>query len=43
MLWITESGDEARLELKAHAPEVRARIHLGIDDADYVSALKMLQ
>jgi hypothetical protein len=42
-LWITEPGDEARARLKQHAPAIRARIHQGIDDADYVTALKVLQ
>ncbi|RKF27329.1 MarR family winged helix-turn-helix transcriptional regulator [Micromonospora globbae] len=41
-LWITEAGEEARVRLKAHAPAIRARIHEGIDDADYVAALKVL-
>ncbi|MFF9757818.1 hypothetical protein ACF1FC_34635, partial [Streptomyces sp. NPDC014344] len=42
-LWITESGEEARVGLKQHAPAIRARIHQGIDDADYVTTLKVLQ
>ncbi|MFJ9848141.1 MarR family transcriptional regulator [Streptomyces sp. NPDC101150] len=42
-LWITESGDEARAGLKRHAPAIRERIHQGIDDADYVTTLKVLQ
>jgi hypothetical protein len=42
-LWITESGDEARAGLKEHAPAIRARIHQGIDDADYVTTVKVLQ
>ncbi|MCT2589774.1 MarR family transcriptional regulator [Streptomyces sp. N2-109] len=42
-LWITEAGDEARAALKNHAPAIRDRIHQGIDDADYVTALKVLQ
>ncbi|MFI1332161.1 MarR family winged helix-turn-helix transcriptional regulator [Streptomyces sp. NPDC020845] len=42
-LWITESGDEARAGLKQHAPAIRDRIHHGIDDADYVATLKVLQ
>ncbi|MEU6389556.1 MarR family winged helix-turn-helix transcriptional regulator [Streptomyces sp. NPDC046939] len=42
-LWITEAGDEARAGLKKHAPDIRARIHEGIDDADYVTALKVLR
>jgi len=41
-LWITEAGEEARLRLKQHAPAIRARIHEGIDDADYVTTLKVL-
>ncbi|MFI6265596.1 MarR family transcriptional regulator [Micromonospora sp. NPDC051006] len=42
-LWITEAGDEARVDLKKQAPGIRDRIHHGIDDADYVTALKVLQ
>ncbi|WP_214413279.1 MarR family winged helix-turn-helix transcriptional regulator [Sphaerisporangium fuscum] len=42
-LWITESGEEARVRLKQHAPAIRARIHEGIDDADYVTTVKVLQ
>ncbi|MFI6925875.1 MarR family transcriptional regulator [Nonomuraea spiralis] len=42
-LWITERGDEARASLKQHAPAIRARIHQGIDEADYVTTLKVLQ
>ncbi|MCT4352314.1 MarR family winged helix-turn-helix transcriptional regulator [Streptomyces sp. Je 1-79] len=42
-LWITESGDEARVTMKGHAPAILARIHEGIDDADYVIALKVLR
>lgn len=41
--WITEAGEQARVELKRHAPAIRARIHEGIDDADYVTALKVLR
>jgi hypothetical protein len=40
--WITEAGEAARLEMKKAAPAIRARIHEGIDDADYVAALKVL-
>jgi hypothetical protein len=39
---ITEAGEAARLEMKKAAPAIRARIHEGIDDADYVAALKVL-
>ncbi|MER8195207.1 MarR family winged helix-turn-helix transcriptional regulator [Streptomyces microflavus] len=42
-LWITEAGEEARVGLKRHAPAIRERIHRGIDDADYVTALRVLQ
>ncbi|MFD0266389.1 MarR family transcriptional regulator [Streptomyces sp. NPDC127106] len=42
-LWITEAGEEARTRIKEHAPAIRARIHEGIDDADYVTALKILR
>ncbi|WP_199440611.1 MarR family winged helix-turn-helix transcriptional regulator [Umezawaea beigongshangensis] len=41
-LWITEAGDEARAGLKKHAPVIRDRIHEGIDDTDYVTALRVL-
>ncbi|MBQ1037332.1 MarR family winged helix-turn-helix transcriptional regulator [Micromonospora sp. C81] len=42
-LWITEAGEAARVDLKQHAPAIRARIHQGVDDADYVTALKVLR
>ncbi|GAB2965740.1 hypothetical protein GCM10027280_63080 [Micromonospora polyrhachis] len=42
-LWITEAGEHARVDLKSHAPTIRARIHEGIDDADYVTTLKVLR
>ncbi|GAA2410524.1 hypothetical protein GCM10010191_19270 [Actinomadura vinacea] len=42
-LWITAAGEQARADLKRHAPAIRDRIHQGIDDADYVTALKVLQ
>ncbi|WP_331734932.1 MarR family transcriptional regulator (plasmid) [Streptomyces sp. NBC_01166] len=42
-LWITAAGDEARANLKQHAPAIRDRIHQGINDADYVTALKVLR
>ncbi|MER7729617.1 MarR family transcriptional regulator [Streptomyces erythrochromogenes] len=42
-LWITTAGEEARTRLKQHAPAIRDRIHEGIDDADYVTALKVLR
>ncbi len=42
-LWITEAGEEARVRLKEHTPAIRARIHEGIDDVDYVTTLKVLR
>ena len=39
---ITEAGEAARREIATLAPGIRARIHEGIDDADYVTALKVL-
>ncbi|MEU6864517.1 MarR family winged helix-turn-helix transcriptional regulator [Streptomyces sp. NPDC046876] len=42
-LWITEEGEAARAGLKQHAPAIRERIHEGIDDADYVTTLKVLR
>ncbi|MFC7535178.1 MarR family transcriptional regulator [Actinoplanes sp. GCM10030250] len=42
-LWITEAGEAARVELKSIAPKIRGEIHAGISDADYVTALKVLQ
>ncbi|MEU4564596.1 MarR family winged helix-turn-helix transcriptional regulator [Actinoplanes sp. NPDC023936] len=41
-LWITDAGEDARVRLKQHAPAIRARIHENIDDADYVTTLKVL-
>ncbi|MFE6834857.1 MarR family winged helix-turn-helix transcriptional regulator [Streptomyces sp. NPDC057705] len=42
-LWITETGDAARADLKAQAPAWRARIHEGIEDADYITTLNVLR
>lgn len=42
-LWITEAGDEARDGLRRQAPAIRELIHDGVDDADYVVALKVLR
>ena len=41
-LHITPAGEDARAGLNQHVPALRARIHEGIDDADYVTALKVL-
>ncbi|MFG2642143.1 MarR family transcriptional regulator [Streptomyces sp. NPDC048370] len=42
-LWITGEGDEARVTMRGHAPAILARIHEGIDEADYVTTLKVLR
>lgn len=42
-LWLTEEGEEARGRLARNAPAIRAALHEGIDDADYVTALKVLR
>ncbi|NUU22352.1 MAG: winged helix-turn-helix transcriptional regulator [Streptomycetaceae bacterium] len=42
-LRITADGEAARARVKANAPAVRAVIHDGIDDAEYVAALKVLR
>ncbi|BCJ39641.1 hypothetical protein GCM10010168_79040 [Actinoplanes ianthinogenes] len=41
--WLTEEGEAARVRFQGHAPEIRARIHDGVDDADYLVALKVLR
>jgi hypothetical protein len=40
---ITGAGEAARLDMKTAGPAIRARIHEGIPDADYVIALKVLR
>ncbi|MFF6781323.1 MarR family transcriptional regulator [Streptomyces sp. NPDC012510] len=42
-LWLTEEGERARVALARNAPEIRAALHEGIDDADYVTTVKVLQ
>ncbi|MEU3913391.1 MarR family winged helix-turn-helix transcriptional regulator [Streptomyces sp. NPDC029721] len=42
-LWLTEAGEEARLSLRRNGPAIRAALHEGIDDADYVTTLKVLR
>ncbi|MEU3692156.1 MarR family winged helix-turn-helix transcriptional regulator [Streptomyces narbonensis] len=42
-LWLTEEGEQARVDLARNAPAIRAALHEGIDDADYVVALKVLR
>ncbi|MFJ8437071.1 MarR family transcriptional regulator [Kitasatospora sp. NPDC094019] len=42
-LWLTEEGERARVDLARNAPAIRAALHADIDDADYVTALKVLR
>ncbi|WP_217254418.1 MarR family winged helix-turn-helix transcriptional regulator [Streptomyces sp. AC602_WCS936] len=42
-LWLTEKGEQARVDLKRSTPAIRAALHDGIDDADYVTTVKVLQ
>ncbi|MDR3082174.1 MAG: MarR family transcriptional regulator, partial [Streptomyces sp.] len=42
-LWITERGEETRASFRQHVPAIRDGIHRGIDDADYVTTLRVLQ
>ncbi|KDN80749.1 MarR family winged helix-turn-helix transcriptional regulator [Kitasatospora cheerisanensis] len=42
-LWLTDQGEQARVDFKQHAPAIRAAIHQGISDADYVTTLKVLR
>ena len=42
-LRITEAGENARIRLSRHAPAIRSLIHKGIDDKDYITALKVLR
>jgi hypothetical protein len=42
-LWLTEEGERARVDLARNAPAIRAVLHAGIDDADYVTTVKVLQ
>ncbi|MEU8413860.1 MarR family winged helix-turn-helix transcriptional regulator [Amycolatopsis japonica] len=42
-LWLTKEGEQARVDLARNAPAIRAALHEGIDDADYVTTLKVLQ
>lgn len=42
-LWLTEAGEAARGDLRKHARAIRGQIHQGIDDVDYVAALKVLR
>ncbi|MFE9459140.1 hypothetical protein [Streptomyces californicus] len=41
--WITEEGERARLALKGNAPAIRAELHAGVSDEDYVTTVKVLR
>ncbi|MFJ4824651.1 MarR family winged helix-turn-helix transcriptional regulator [Streptomyces bacillaris] len=42
-LWLTPEGEQARVDLARNTPAIRAALHEGIDDADYVTTVKVLQ
>jgi hypothetical protein len=42
-LWLTDEGEQARVDLARSTPAIRAALHDGIDDADYVTTVKVLQ
>ncbi|MEV4938836.1 MarR family transcriptional regulator [Streptomyces zaomyceticus] len=42
-LWLTEEGEQARVDLGRNTPAILAALHEGIDEADYVTTLKVLQ
>ncbi|MBZ4321509.1 MarR family winged helix-turn-helix transcriptional regulator [Streptomyces huiliensis] len=42
-LWLTAEGERARVDLARNAPAIRAALHEGIDDADYVTTVKVLR
>jgi DNA-binding MarR family transcriptional regulator len=42
-LWITQAGREACEEQSQHLPEITARIHDGIPDAEFAAALTVLR
>ncbi|ROQ67043.1 hypothetical protein EDD93_1461 [Streptomyces sp. 840.1] len=42
-LWLTAEGEQTRVDFASSAPAIRAVLHEGIDDADYVTTVKVLQ
>ncbi|MFF7445868.1 MULTISPECIES: MarR family transcriptional regulator [unclassified Streptomyces] len=42
-LWLTTEGEQARVDMARNAPAIRSALHEGIDDADYVTTVKVLQ
>lgn len=41
-LRLTDAGEAARQQMKQSAPEIRSLIHRGVNDDDYVAALRVL-
>ncbi|WP_438318272.1 MarR family transcriptional regulator [Streptomyces sp. HUAS TT3] len=42
-LWLTADGEQARVDMARNAPAIRAALHEGIDDTDYVTTVKVLR
>ncbi|MFF9909617.1 MarR family transcriptional regulator [Streptomyces sp. NPDC013457] len=42
-LWLTDEGERARTDLARNAPAIGAALHEGVDEADYVTTVKVLQ
>lgn len=42
-LWLTPEGEQARVDMAGIAPAIGAVLHEGIDDADYVTTIKVLR
>jgi hypothetical protein len=42
-LHLTDSGEAARVRLRALVTELRAVVHMGISDEEYIAALKVLR
>ncbi|WP_418955258.1 MarR family winged helix-turn-helix transcriptional regulator [Streptomyces tritici] len=42
-LWLTDAGEAGRVRIRELASEVRAVVHQGISDEEYVAALKVLR
>ncbi|NEE10626.1 winged helix-turn-helix transcriptional regulator, partial [Streptomyces sp. SID7499] len=43
LLHLTDAGEAARARLRELAGEVRAEVHKGISDKEYVAALRVLR
>lgn len=42
-LRLTDAGEAARVRLRALVTDLRAEVHQGVSDAEYVAALKVLR